>query len=147
MAKFTSKIFSGVKNVAQPDDSDADYVPVDIDFPAVNFVVGDIIELIKLPAGVKFVDWFAVFPDIDTNGTPTFAFSIGLLNPLSTDLATVYSAGHTAGQTNAIVRNAVADPYLADSTVERRIGLKITAAAATYAAPTVPGAVFIALRG
>lgn len=147
MAKFTSKIFSGVKNVAQPDDSDTDYVPVDVDFPAVNYTAGDIIELIKIPAGVKFVDWFSIFPDIDSNGAPTFAFSIGLLNALSTDLATIYSAGHTAGQTNAIVRNAVTDPYLADSTVERRIGLKITVASATYAAPTVPGTVFIALRG
>lgn len=147
MAKFTTKIFAKTKNVAQPDDSDCDYVPIDIDFPAANFGVGDIIELITIPAGVKIVDWFAIFPDIDTNGSPTFAWSFGVLNAASTDLGTIYSSGHVAGQSSAIVRNAVADAYLADSSVERRIGIKVTAAAATYAAPTAAGTVFMALRG
>lgn len=147
MAKITTKIFAKTRNVAQPDDSDADYVPVDIDFPSANFSVGDIIELIEIPAGVKFCDWYAVFPDVDSNGSPAFAWSIGLLNAGSTDLTTVYSSGHTAGQTGSIARNLVSDPYLADSTVARRIGIKVTAAAATYAAPTQPGTVFVALRG
>lgn len=147
MAKFTSKVFSGVKNIAQPDDSDVDYQPVGIEFPSVNFVAGDIIELVKIPAGVQFADWYAAFPRIDTNGVPTFAFSIGVLNAGSTDLATVYSSGHVAGRATTIERNASTLPYFDDSTVERRVGLKITAVAATYAPPTAHGVIFVALRG
>lgn len=49
--------------------------------------------------------------------------------------------------TTATVHNPAADAYLADSTVERRLGMKVTAAAATYSAPSVPGTVFVALRG
>jgi hypothetical protein len=147
VAKFTSKVFSKVKNLPQPDSAAIMRVPVDIDLPAVNFVVGDIFELIEIPAGVVAQDWDAYFPDIDSNGAPTFAFSLGVLNAASTDLGTVYAAGLTAGQSNAVVRNPNTDIAQADSTVARRIGLKITAVAATYAGAGKVAQVAFDLRG
>lgn len=144
--KFTTKHFTGQKNSPQPDDADADYVPIDIDFPVANFTAGDIIELIHIPPGVRLVDWFALFPDVDT-GTAAFTFSIGILNADSTDLQAVFSAGHTAGRDNTLARATTTDAYFYDSSFERKLGMKVTAAAATYTAPTVPGTIFISLRG
>jgi hypothetical protein len=147
MAKFTTKVFSRVKNVPQPDSAAILTVPVDIDFPSVNFSVGDIIELIETPAGVATPDYAFVFPDIDSNGTPTFAFSIGVLNAGSTDLATVYASGLTAGQSNAIVRAPNSDAAQASTATARRLGLKVTAVCATYAGATKVGQLLLSLRG
>lgn len=147
MAKFTTKVFAKTKNVPQPDSAQMMRVPIEIDFPAANYSVGDIIELIEVPAGVIAQDWDAHFPDIDSNGSPTFAWSIGVLNAASTDLGTSYATGQTAGQSNAVVRNPNTDISQADATVARRLGLKITAVCATYAGATKTGVIVLEMRG
>ena len=147
MAKFTTKVFSKVKNLPQPDTAALMRVPVDIDLPAVNFSVGDIVELIEVPAYITVQDWDAHFPKIDSNATPTIAFSLGVLNAGSTDLATVYASGIVAGQQNSVVRNPNTDIAQADSTVARRLGLKVTAVAATYAGATKTAQIAFELRG
>lgn len=148
MASISTKVYTGVRQIPQPDDTDVDRVPVDIDFPTTAPVANDIWKLAKIPAGVSWVDYDALFPDIDSGGSPTFAFSIGELNAAETDLAVVYASGLTAGQSNAIVRAPNSDQlWVGGSAAERRIGIKITTAAATWNGANKTGTVLLALRG
>lgn len=148
MAVYQTKFITRVRNFAQPDDSDIDRNPVDVDFPAVALVAADIIQLVEVPAGVMLQDYEFHFPDIDT-GAAAFAFSFGVLNAAGTDLATTYQTGITAGQSNAIYRNLNSD--CAQDTVNtalvRKLGIKITTAAATYAGAGKTGQVILSLRG
>lgn len=147
MAKITTKVFAKVKNIPQPESAALLLAAVDVEFPATALLANDIIELAEIPAGVVLQDYDIHFPDIDSNGAPAFAFSVGVLNAGSTDLATVYAAGLTAGQSNAVVRAPNTDAAQASASTARRIGLKVTTAAATYAGATKVGQVVLALRG
>lgn len=144
-----SKYITKVRNFSQPEDSNIQDKPCDFDFPTAAPVALDIIQLVELPAGVTLQDYEFHFPDIDSNGTPTFAFSFGVLNAGGTDLATVYASGLTAGQSNAIVRNANSDCAFdaANNVLFRKLGIKVTTAAATYAGATKFGTVVLRLRG
>ena len=107
---------------------------IDVEFRAVNYAVADLIELCELPIGHKVLDWAVVFPDIDSNGAPTLAFSLGTENVAGTDLsAEVWGTGITAGQTTAIFRNTTSLAAQGDVLLSRKIALKVTAVAATYA--------------
>lgn len=147
MATISTKVYLGTRQIPQPDDSDVDRVSVDIDFPTAAPAANDIWKLAKIPVGVSFVDYDILFPDIDS-GTPAFAFSIGELNAGETDLAVVYAAGLTAGQSNAVVRAPNTDQlHIGGNTTERKIGIKVTTAAATWAGASKTGTVLLALRG
>ena len=147
MAKYSTKAITGVRPVPQPDDADLCLVPVDVEFPPTAYLVNDIHEVVDLPIGVKCLDFDFIFPDIDTNGTPTFAFSFGELNALGTDIATVYVAGVTAGQSTTVVRNTTSVAAQRPATDVRRLGMKITTAAATYAGASAIGQIVVHLRG
>ena len=145
MAKTQTKAFLNVKPIVLPDDASPEWCSVDVEFSSTAYTAGDLIQLCTLPEGNKCIDWFLSFPDIDSNGTPAMAWSLGVSNatiavPASTDIGTeVWGAALTAGQTTAIVRNAtngsaqgqvVSTPTLSGN---REIVLKCTTAAATYA--------------
>jgi hypothetical protein len=144
---FNSKFYTGVRNFAQPDDSDLDPVPVDVDFPTAAPVANDLFLLTKLPIGVGLQDYEFHFPDIDSGGAPAWAFSFGIMNAGLTDLATVFASGVTAGQSNALVRNLNTDCSQFATTAERVLGIKVTTAAATWAGAGKTGQVVIRLRG
>lgn len=146
MTTTSSKHYTGARNFAQPDDSDIDGVPVDVDFPTAAPVASDLFLLCKLPIGVALQDYEFHFPDIDT-GAPAWAFSFGIMNAGLTDLATVFAAGVTAGQSNAIVRNTNSDCAQFATTAERVLGIKVTTAAATWAGQNKTGQVILRLRG
>lgn len=135
MTKYVSDVASGKKSVPQPYDALIAKVPVDYTFPAAALVVGDLITLADIPAGVQLVDFDIFAPQLDSNGSPTLAFSIGVENAGGTDLATVYESGLTFGRTanGSISRAQTAVPASADRTVARRISLKVTTVAATSA--------------
>jgi hypothetical protein len=95
---------------------------------------------------VKCLDYDFIFPDIDT-GTPAFAFSFGELNAAEDDLAVVYASGLTAGQSTTVVRNTTSVAAQAAATSARKLGLKITTAAATYAGADKVGQAVLKLRG
>lgn len=135
MAKFLSEVMTGKKSVPQPYDALITKVPVTFVFPTVAPVVGDILSLAELPPGVGLVDYDVIAPQLDSNGAPTNAFSIGSENAGGTDLAVVYEAGLTAGRgaTGSISRCSSAAALTADNSVSRKISLKVTAAFATYA--------------
>lgn len=135
MAKYQSDMASGKKNVPQPYDALITKVPVDITLPAATLVVGDIITLLDIPPNVQLVDFDIFAPQLDSNGAPTLAFSLGEENAAGTDLATVYEAGLIFGRTanGSISRSTTAVPAQAVRTSARRISLKVTTAAATTA--------------
>lgn len=120
----------------QPVDSDCIEVPIPFNMPTLNPANGDILQLCKIPAGVKIVDWYILTDDCDSNGAPTIAFSLGSLNSLTapTALTTTYKAGITIAQTGALQRADTAAAALEATTSDRAIGLLFTAAAATYVA-------------
>lgn len=147
MPKFQTRAYLGSRPMPQPNHGAGMWVPVDVEFPATSPAVNDLIEVTKLPAGVKCLDWVIAFPDIDTNGAPTLAYSLGTENVAGTDLGTeVWGAGLTAGQSTAIVRNASSVCSQGDTTVERSLAIKITTAAATYAGATRKGQVLLLLQ-
>lgn len=159
MAVFTTKAFDLVKPVYLPCDGGPEWTVVDVEFKSTNYVPGntDFIKLVTIPDGYFCLDWFLSFPDIDSNGTPTLAWSLGLSNatiasPVATDIGTeVWGSGLTAGQSTAIVRNTTSvsaqGRRYATSTLsgDKELILKCTTAAATYAGANQIGRVGLLL--
>lgn len=135
MAKVLSEVLTGKKSVPQPNGALITKVPVTLILPAAAPAVGDLLSLLDLPPGVELVDFDVIAPQLDSNGAPTAAYSIGSENAGGTDLAVVYETGLTAGRTanGSISRSTTANTLGADKTLTRRIALKVTAAFATYA--------------
>lgn len=147
MAKYQSKQFTGQKPIVLPDDATAEWATIDIDFPSTALAANDLIELVDIPVGMKVLDWYIQFPDIDSGGS-ALAFSLGVENAGGTDLGTeVWGTGLAAGAAGAIVRNGLAACAQGDATVVRRLALKVTAAATTYAGSGKSGQVVLHLQG
>lgn len=98
----------------------------------------DIIEMCILPAGYVPLDATLSVEDIDSNGVPTITLDVGLVSGVAgaVDNARTSSneaiAGSTVGQTGGLARMAKADfTLLAPSTVDRGVGVKLVAGAAT----------------
>lgn len=148
MAIIETKCFSGKKPLVLPDAADVETVAIDVEFPATAPSVGDLIRLCDLPPYTKVLDWALIFPDVDSNGTPTLAMSLGVENAGGTDLGSeVWGTGLTAGQSTTLVRNTTSLAAQGDSSVQRRIDLKVTTAAATYAGSGKVGQVLLQLQG
>lgn len=147
MPKYFTDAATNKKPVPQPFDASVLQVAIDVAFPSVNYVANELHQLIEIPAGVQVVDYDIIFPDIDSNGVPTLVSSIGTENAGGTDLGTVWDAGLTAGQTGAVVRNPTSACAQQVTTATRKVSLKFTAAAATYAGAGKVGQVVLHLRG
>lgn len=136
MARYASDYITGKKNLPQPHDGVASEVPFKVVLPAA-LVVSDTIAVCTIPAGVQIVDYKVIAPQLDSNGAPTLAHSIGVENAARTDLATVFEAGLTFGRTasGSVSRATVSVPALdaTMATADRVIALKTTTAAATAA--------------
>lgn len=147
MAKIQTAAFTNRKPVPQPDSAAITVVAIDVAFPSTALVADDLIELVELPPGVSLVDYAFVFPDIDSNVSAALAFSFGSENAAGDDLGTVYESGLTAGQSAAVVRMGTSAAAQAVATAARRLALKITTAAGTYAGSGKTGQVLLYLRG
>lgn len=135
MARTLSEYMSGKRNLPQPGDATVWKVPAFVVLPAA-LAANDLIALMKVPAGVRVVDFDIIAPQLDSNGSPTLAHSIGVENVGGTDLGTVFEAGLTFGRTanGSISRCTTAVAALdAGYTAERTVSLKTTTAAATAA--------------
>jgi len=95
--------------------------------------VGDIIELDELDPGVRLVDAQLTGAGLDTNATPTLAFAIGEINAAGTDLAVTYDTGLKCGGgvNGTTARLATGGGLVPAAKLSRKLGLKVTAAAAT----------------
>lgn len=104
-------------------------------------VVNDVIGLVKLPPHYVLKDSLVVFPDLDTNGTPTIITDLGVYLDDSVDgsIPTVVdqdalNAASTLGQTGGMERmDESAGVLLAPTDTDRLVCLKVTTAPATGA--------------
>lgn len=147
MTKYYTDAATNKKPVPQPFDASVLQVAIDVAFPAINYVANELHQLIEIPVGVQVVDYSIHFPDIDSNGVPTLVSSIGTENAGGTDLDVVWDAAMTAGQSAAVVRAATANCAQQVTTATRKVSLKFTAIAATYAGAGKTGQVVLHLRG
>lgn len=109
-----------------------------IDLVAADLDANDAGAVGILPAGCVPVGLTYDSDDLDTNGAPTITASVGLMTADGNDLATVWVAGITASQTGtAAVLTSTALMRVAPAAVDRKFGIKFTAASATKAAGTV----------
>lgn len=88
-----------------------------------------------LPAGCVPVALIYDSDDLDTNGTATITASVGLINAAESDLSTVLATGITASRDGTAAHVVTKEMVtLAPASVDRKVGVKFTAAAATKAA-------------
>lgn len=99
----------------------------------------DIIELAVLPAGNVVTDAILVCDDLDTSGSATLAFDVGLMSGEVGDTgartcgAELFAAS-TLGQAGGVARATLASAFtIAPSDKDRSIGVKVKAAPATQA--------------
>lgn len=102
------------------------------------FVLNAVVEMLGIPADTVPVDYILVAEDCDSNGTPLITVDVGLLSGLygkNDDTRTVgaqFLSASTLLRTGGVSQNALAAGLLlAPSSVDRGVGLKVTAAAAT----------------
>lgn len=109
-----------------------------IDLVAADLDANDVGSVAILPAGHRVVEVVYDSDDLDTNGTPTIAASIGPINAGETDLSSVWASGITASQSGTSAQPVLTPAALRYSaSTDTKIGIKFTAAAATKAAGTV----------
>lgn len=107
-----------------------------------DLVLNAIAPIGILPAGHVPVGMLVDADDLDSNGTPLLSLTFGILNDAGTDLLTDATAGgavwgastigRTGGQEQVYSKALARCPQ--DATKDRKIGVKVTAAAATAAA-------------
>ncbi|WP_213956342.1 hypothetical protein [Variovorax sp. dw_954] len=149
MARFLSEVLTGKKPGPQPYDGSVLQLPVTIVLPTAALASGDLLELVELPPYVDLLDYDIFAPQLDSNGTPLLAFSLGSENAGLTDLGVVYEAGLIFGRTanGSVSRAGSANQLAADTTVARRLALKVTAIAATWAGAGKTITAMLHLRG
>ncbi len=153
MASFSTAARLGTRPIVLPDSANVEYVSVDINWSdaGAGIAVSDVVQLADIPAGFDIVDWRFISDDIDSNGTPTVAFTLGSLNAARTAIATAYTAagGITAPQTAGVnVPSGTTAPacFLESRASARTIGLVATAATATAALTGKRGSLILGLR-
>lgn len=96
------------------------------------FVINDVLNLFKIPAGAKILDMMIFLPQLDSNGTPLLTIDVGD----TANGAQQYVAASTKGRAaagsiisgaNDVVATSMAVKYTADDT----LAMKIHAAPAT----------------
>lgn len=105
----------------------------------VTLAIGDIIDLGLIPALTEVVDVVVDSDDLDTNGTPTIAFNVGVMTGTpgvntGRTCGTEFFAASTVAQAGGVARMAKQAGFrVARATSDKSVGLEITAAAATEA--------------
>ncbi|MDH4483047.1 MAG: hypothetical protein QE279_10135 [Rhodoferax sp.] len=146
MASFRTLCQQGIRPLGLPDASQVETVSVDINWPdaGAGIAVNDVVQLCDIPAGFEVVFWKLVSEDIDSNASPTVAFSFGVLNAGKTAIgggaADNWSGagGITVGQAGgAVAANTVGangvNCLSSGRAATRSLGLVATAATATAA--------------
>lgn len=96
-------------------------------------VINDVFQMINVPAGARIIDWTLGSDDIDSNGAPAVAMSLGDGNVTGR-----YVSASTIGQTGAAPVNALLKTgYAFVYTVADTIDILFTAAPATFQAGTI----------
>lgn len=135
----SNDFITGRKPLRTPAGAEVVAVRFPIDLVAADLDANDVGTVAILPAGCVPVGLVYDSDDLDTNGTPTIAASVGPINAGETDLSSSWATGITASQSGAsvVVALSTAAMKLAAAATDTRIGIKFTAAAATKAAGQV----------
>lgn len=156
MALSFSKYTRGALRTSVPDSGEV--VAVRYKFALTTAILGaanDIVDLGVLPANCRVVDAVLDADDMDSNGTPTLAFDVGIMtgrpgDALDTDGVTARTCGNeffaasTVGQAGGSARMSAKGGFrVAPVGYDRSIGLKIQAAAATPVAGEIGLTVFM----
>jgi predicted transcriptional regulator len=118
----------------------------------VTLAVGDIIDLGPIPANSTVEDVIIDSDDLDSNGSPTIAFDVGVMsgNPGETGTRTCgaeFFAASTVAQAGGVARTTLKTAFrVAPVQTDKSVGLKITTAAATQPATGKLG-VSVRVRG
>lgn len=115
---------------------------------AAQFAVNDVLEMIPWPAGTVPVRLTAKVEDLDSNGTPLVTLDFGVLTgswledtvgndgstarTCGTDFATASTVGQAGGAIDVAANLLLG--LVPDKTLDRSIGFKVAAAAATLTA-------------
>ena len=131
MATFNSTLMLTTQKAAPRVGGQA--VTIYSEFVLTQAITADIIKMIPIPNGARMLDWTLGSDDVDSNGAPTVALSLG-----DSGSSTRYVSSSTIGQTgaapvNAMLKTGYGNLYAADDF----IAITITTGSATFAAGTV----------
>lgn len=108
--------------------------------PAAN----DILELAPIPAGCKIVDMIIDADDLDGNAAPTMSLDVGIMsgawgqNDGARTVGAEFFSGSAVAQGGGVARPTLSGAFrVTPSATQRSIGVKIAAAAATFAVGTI----------
>lgn len=106
----------------------------------VTLQAGDIIDLGPLPANYRVMDVILDSDDLDSNGSPTLAFDVGIMSGKVGDTVSSRTCGaeffstSDLAQAGGVARMSLKTGFRVEPTgADRSIGLKVTTAAATQA--------------
>jgi hypothetical protein len=142
MAVTKNDFANGVKQMPVAQGAEVVAVPLKVDVAAAP-VVNDIVIIGYLPEDHVPVDYIVTSDDLDSNGTPTLEFTLGVLNEDQDDIDTTARGGGAAWGTTINVAEtggfarattkpcSVTPPSSSD---RKAIGIKWSTAAATFVA-------------
>lgn len=117
---------------------------------AANPAVGDILELACIPSNCRVAEIIADSDDLDSNAAPTIAFDVGIMSGSfgeenqARTCGNEFFAGSTIAQNGVAARPLTKGAYRTSSANnDRSIGIKFTAAAATFVAGQMGLTVFL----
>jgi hypothetical protein len=140
MANLQSLAALGQKPVPTPFEAVGGMIVYDYVFGATAPALNDTIELGNIDPAIQVVDYVVYCDDIDSNGVPTIAFSLGQLNAGKTALDTgtaVWQTAIASGQAGVPQRASQNTNHLTTTgqvgQALTKLALQVTAIAATYA--------------
>lgn len=140
MASFRTRHVLGLAQMPLPESGLVETISIDVNWQDAGpgIAVNDVIQLCDVPPNVEVLEWKFITDDIDSNATPTVAFSLGVLNAGRTALGAgatdTWATGITAAQAGGVAIPAGAqaiNPLLGGRATTRPLGLVATAATAT----------------
>jgi hypothetical protein len=147
-AQASNDFFTGRAQAPTTFDGSVMAVRSAVSLATADLANGTVGGLAILPAGAIPVAFELDATQLDSNGTPTLAYSVGVLNAAQTAISTATADGGAAwatGQTTGRTSGGSASGIVASrpaklvtpSTSDRTIGVSLTAAAATAVAGTL----------
>lgn len=141
MATVQSDYAKGTKAMPSPVGGEVINLLIALPVTAAQTAANDIYEMGYLPENCSLVDCAFASTDLDTNGTPAMVASFGILNSGATDLdGTALQASLTIGQAGtatSMTKTVTTLTTTCNGSTRKKLGYKVTTAAATGAAGTV----------
>ena len=140
MALITTRSRYALGSLRMPEPQGAEIVCVRMTHDLVAApLINDTLWLGDLPARCVPVDCLFDSDDLDSNGAPAVTMSVGFLNAAKTDLAsTAWIVSSNIGQASGMARPTTSTLVKsAVSNADQPVGIKFTAAPATFQAGTV----------